>query len=65
MVIDGICQKFQMIFSSMMNELYEETTNQSSEEEPKQTTNSRWNEDGSYNSKPLNKNISKIIIKIK
>lgn len=70
MVIDGICQKFQMIFSNMMNELYEETTNQSSEEEPKQTTNSRWNEGGSYNSKPLNKkyfknhNQQKVAIKI-
>ncbi len=43
----------------MLNDLYEENSNQSSEEEPKQTTNSRWNEDGIYNSKPLDKNYFK------
>lgn len=60
MVIDGTMSEVSNdFFQDMVNELYEEPITQTSEEEPKQTTSSRWNEDGTYNSKPLDKNYFK------
>ncbi len=64
MVIDGTMSEVSNDFQDILQELHEETTNQSSasEEQQKQKTNSRWNEDGTYTSKPLDKHVFQKIL---
>ena len=55
-IVEGVMTEMPSdFFQDMLNELHDTPTQQTSDEE-KTTSFSRWNPDGSYNSKPLDKN---------